>query len=289
MKKTVYSFFVLTGFICLCVACGGKSTNTNGLSNDSIDQESVEGLYTTVTDPVTGEVRKELRQKSMPLEQPAPMNGVPEQILKRKSYITSYNKDTKIPNWVAWHLTSGHTRGNLQRHDNLFHEDMDVTTGRVTDDDYYNSGYDRGHMCPAGDNKWDQKAMNETFLFTNICPQIHALNEGPWNDLEMACRRWAQKYGDIYIVCGPLLSEGLHRTIGKRRVVVPERFFKVILCMQDKPKAIGFIYDNNSRNSNKMFSHATTIDEIERLTGIDFFPSLEDKIENVVEAERGYF
>lgn len=289
MKKTVYSFFVLTGIICLCVDCGGKSTNTNGLSNDSIDQESVEGLYTTVTDPVTGEVRKELRQKSMPLEQPAPMNGVPEQILKRKSYITSYNKDTKIPNWVAWHLTSGHTRGNLQRHDNLFHEDMDVTTGRVTDDDYYNSGYDRGHMCPAGDNKWDQKAMNETFLFTNICPQIHALNEGPWNDLEMACRRWAQKYGDIYIVCGPLLSEGLHRTIGKRRVVVPERFFKVILCMQDKPKAIGFIYDNNSRNSNKMFSHATTIDEIERLTGIDFFPSLEDKIENVVEAERGYF
>lgn len=289
MKKTVYSFFVLAGIICLCVACGGKSTNTNGLSNDSIDQESVEGLYTTVTDPVTGEVRKELRQKSMPLEQPAPMNGVPEQILKRKSYITSYNKDTKIPNWVAWHLTSGHTRGNLQRHDNLFHEDMDVTTGRVTDDDYYNSGYDRGHMCPAGDNKWDQKAMNETFLFTNICPQIHALNEGPWNDLEMACRRWAQKYGDIYIVCGPLLSEGLHRTIGKRRVVVPERFFKVILCMQDKPKAIGFIYDNNSRNSNKMFSHATTIDEIERLTGIDFFPSLEDKIENVVEAERGYF
>ena len=289
MKKTVYSLFVLTGFICLCVACGGKTTNANGLSNDSIDQESVEGFYTTVTDPATGGARKELKQKSMPLEQPAPMKNVPEQILKRKSYITSYNKDTKIPNWVAWHLTSGHTRGNLQRHDNLFHEDMDVTTGRVTDDDYYNSGYDRGHMCPAGDNKWDQKAMNETFLFTNICPQIHALNEGPWNDLEMACRRWAQKYGDIYIVCGPLLSEGVHRTIGKRRVVVPERFFKVILCMQDKPKAIGFIYDNNSRNSNKMFSHATTIDEIERLTGIDFFPSLEDKIENVVEAERGYF
>lgn len=289
MKKTVYSFFVLTGFICLCVACGGKTANANDLPNDSTDQESVEGFYTTVTDPATGGARKELKQKSMPLEQPAPMNGVPEQILKRKSYITSYNKDTKIPNWVAWHLTSGHTRGNLQRHDNLFHEDMDVTTGRVTDDDYYNSGYDRGHMCPAGDNKWDQKAMNETFLFTNICPQIHALNEGPWNDLEMACRRWAQKYGDIYIVCGPLLSEGLHRTIGKRRVVVPERFFKVILCIQDKPKAIGFIYDNNSHNSNKMFSHATTIDEIERLTGIDFFPSLEDKIENVVEAERGYF
>ncbi len=289
MKRTIYSIIVLAGIISLSVACGGKNANTGGFPNDSIGDESVEGLYATVTDPVTGEVRKELKQKTMPLEQPAPMKGVPEQILKRKSYTTSYNKDTKIPNWVAWHLTSGHTRGNLQRHDNLFHEDMDVTTGRVTDDDYYNSGYDRGHMCPAGDNKWDKKAMNETFLFTNICPQIHALNEGPWNDLEMACRRWAQKYGDIYIVCGPLLSDGNHRTIGKRKVVVPERFFKVILCMQDTPKAIGFIYDNNSRNSPKMFSHATTIDEVERLTGIDFFPSLEDRIENVVEAERGYF
>ena len=88
MKKTVYSIFVLAGIISLCLACGGK-TNKSDSINDSIDQESVEGLYTMVTDPVTGEVRKELKQ--MPLEQPAPMKGVPEQILKRKSYITSYN------------------------------------------------------------------------------------------------------------------------------------------------------------------------------------------------------
>ena len=222
-------------------------------------------------------------------EQPAPLRDRPEQILYKKGFIVSYNQESKSPNWVAWHLTEAHTKGPHQRKQEIFQEDTDVKAPRATNNDYYNSRYDRGHMCPAGDNKWDKQAMSESFMFTNICPQIHALNEGPWNDLEMACRRWAQKYGDIYIVCGPLLSDGLHRTIGKRRVVVPERFFKVILCMQDKPKAIGFIYENNSHNSNKMFSHATTIDEIERLTGIDFFPSLEDKIENVVEAERGYF
>ena len=289
MKKPIYSILVIAGIICLCVACGGKTAAADSLRQDSINNESVEGLYTTVTNQEGDAVRKEVSQKSLPLEQPAPMKGVPEQILKRKAYITSYNSETKIPNWVAWHLTSGHTRGNLQRHDNVFHEDMDVKSGRVTGADYYNSGYDRGHMCPAGDNKWDQKAMEESFLFTNVCPQIHAMNEGPWNDLEMACRRWARDYGSVYIVCGPLLSKGNHRTIGKNKVVVPERFFKVVLAMQDKPKAIGFIYDNNSHNSSKMFSHATTVDEIERLTGIDFFPTLEDKIEDVVEAERGYF
>lgn len=288
MKRFFFNQLMLAGVVSLCVACGGKTAPAEGMPQDSADQESVEGFYSSTGSQEADAAGKQ-RMAKMPIEQPAPMKGVSEQILKRKAYITSYNKDTKIPNWVAWHLTSGHTRGNLQRHENMFHEDMDVKTGRVTDADYYNSGYDRGHMCPAGDNKWDRQAMNETFLLTNICPQIHAMNEGPWNDLEMACRRWAQKYGDIYIVCGPLLSDGNHRMIGKNRVVVPERFFKVILCLQDKPKAIGFIYDNNSHNSHKMFSHATNVDEIERLTGIDFFPAVDDKIENVVEAERGYF
>lgn len=209
--------------------------------------------------------------------------GTPEQILKRTGYVASYNKTTLLPNWVAWHLTAERTEGSAKRSGVDFAEDTEVPEPRATDWDYYNSGYDRGHMCPAADNKWSKKAMEESFLFTNMCPQNGNLNRGDWNEMEMACRKWAKKYGDLYIVCGPILYKGKHKTIGKNKVVVPEAFFKVVLRTGDDPQAIGFIYKNTSGNRPKD-SYVNTVDEVERITGIDFFPSLPDNVEKNVEA-----
>ncbi len=217
------------------------------------------------------------------LEVPAPLKNKPEQILQRMGYTVSYNKDTRLPNWVAWHLTADRLIGSAKRPQKAFHEDMDVAKPRATDWDYYNSRYDRGHMCPAGDNKWSKVAMLESFLFTNICPQNGNLNRGDWNELENMCRKWAKEYGDIYIVCGPILYSGKHKTIGKNKVVVPEAFFKVVLCMANTPKAIGFIYKNAAGNRPKG-DYVNTVDEVERITGIDFFPALPDKVENKIEA-----
>lgn len=210
--------------------------------------------------------------------------GTPEQILKRTGYVASYNKTTLLPNWVAWHLTAERTEGSAKRSGVDFAEDTEVPEPRATDWDYYNSGYDRGHMCPAADNKWSKKAMEESFLFTNMCPQNGNLNRGDWNEMEMACRKWAKKYGDLYIVCGPILYKGKHKTIGKNKVVVPEAFFKVVLRTGDDPQAIGFIYKNTSGNRPKD-SYVNTVDEVERITGVDFFPSLPDDVEKKVEAE----
>lgn len=210
--------------------------------------------------------------------------GTPEQILKRTGYVASYNKTTLLPNWVAWHLTAERTEGSAKRSGVDFAEDTEVPEPRATDWDYYNSGYDRGHMCPAADNKWSKKAMEESFLFTNMCPQNGNLNRGDWNEMEMACRKWAKKYSDLYIVCGPILYKGKHKTIGKNMVVVPEAFFKVVLRTGDDPQAIGFIYKNTSGNRPKD-SYVNTVDEVERITGIDFFPSLPDDVEKKVEAE----
>ena len=210
--------------------------------------------------------------------------GTPEQILKRTGYVASYNKTTLLPNWVAWHLTAERTEGSAKRSGVDFAEDTEVPEPRATDWDYYNSGYDRGHMCPAADNKWSKKAMEESFLFTNMCPQNGNLNRGDWNEMEMACRKWAKKYGGLYIVCGPILYKGKHRTIGNNKVVVPEAFFKVVLRTGDDPQAIGFIYKNTSGNRPKD-SYVNTVDEVERITGIDFFPSLPDDVEKKVEAE----
>ena len=138
-------------------------------------------------------------------------------------------------------------------------------------------------MCPAGDNKWDEQAMQETFLLTNMCPQDRSLNSGLWNRIEMDCRKWAKKYGDVYIVCGPVLLNREHETIGPNKVVVPEAFFKVILCLQGTPKAIGYIVRNNE-GKKKRDQFINTVDEVERITGFDFFPALPDDIENEVEA-----
>lgn len=216
------------------------------------------------------------------LEIPRITNSVSSQILVRKGYTTSYNKDTKNPNWVAWHLTAEHADGPYER-SNDFYEDEEVEAPRATLADYRRSGWSRGHMCPAGDNKWDEVAMHESFSLINICPQDTRLNSGLWNSIEMNCRTWARRYGDIYIVCGPVYLNREHETIGDNRVVVPEAFFKVVLCLNGTPKAFGIVVRNNS-GQKKRDLYYNSVDEVERITGIDFFHNLPDDIENEVEA-----
>ena len=129
----------------------------------------------------------------------------------------------------------------------------------------------------------ERAGYDESFLFTNICPQAPQLNRGDWNEMEQACRKWAKQEGALYIVCGPIFYKNSKKTIGKNRVSVPDAFFKVVLCMTGEPKAIGFIYKNGDGNRPKG-DYANSVDEVERITGIDFFHALPDDIENKVEA-----
>ena len=215
--------------------------------------------------------------------QPARLTDRPEQILRRKGYMVSYNKDLRLPNWVAWHLTAAHTTGASKRGGIKFQEDTEVPSPRATHQDYVQSGFDRGHMCPAGDNKWSDEAMEQSFLMTNICPQHPNLNRGDWNEMENACRKWAEEYGDLIIVAGPILYKGNHKKIGKNKVIVPEAFFKVVFTMGNgTPKAVGFIYKNNKGDRPKD-AYVNSVDEVERITGMDFFPALPDDIEDKVE------
>lgn len=242
-------------------------------------QESPEAKQTILTQNATESVSIS-QQNYQGLEVPAYSDN--DFILKRTAYTTSYDKVNKIPKWVAWHLISDHTNGDQRRLSNFIVDD-EVPAPRAELVDYKGSGYDRGHMCPAGDNKWGFEPMKESFFLTNICPQDHNLNCGDWNELEITCRNWANKYGDIYIVAGPILYKGKHETIGPNKVTVPEGFFKVVLCMNGTPKAIGFIYKNHPCN-NPQSSYVNSIDQVERITGFDFFYNLPDDIEEKVEA-----
>lgn len=206
----------------------------------------------------------------------------PSQILVRKAYVASYNKDTKCPNYVAWHLTAEHAGGSVNRPNNAFKGDKEVPEPRVEWYDYKNSGMARGHLCPAGDNKWDLTAMHETFLMTNIIPQDKDLNDGYWNEIEMKCRSWAKKYGDIYIVSGPVPYKKPWATIGEKKIVVPEDLFKVVLCLNGSPKVICFIY-HNSGNNKPMNQSVCSLKEVEQLTGIEFFPTLSKSVKQSIE------
>ena len=219
------------------------------------------------------------------LEIPAPLVGKPEQILHRAGYTVSYNPTTRIPNWVAWQLTAEHADGRFKRAGIPFMEDEDVPMPRANTFDYNQSGFDRGHMCPSADCKWSEQAQRDCFLLTNICPQSHSLNAGDWNEMEQQCRAWAGRYGSISIVCGPILFNQRHKTIGRNKITVPEAFFKVVLCMEGTPKAIAFIYRNRPGNRPKG-DYVNSVDEVERITGIDFFPSLPDDVETAVEQDQ---
>ena len=281
MMKRKVNGWLLLGLMALVMACQGNK------GGEAVQQK--DGLYGAEArkPSMTAEEAAKVRKAKVVrlYEIPAPLKDRPEQILHKKGFTVSYNSRTKTPNWVAWHLTKSHTKGANQRSKEVFTEDVSVSEPRATDNDYYNSRYDRGHMCPAGDNKWDKQAMEQSFLFTNICPQNHGLNKYEWNDLEIQCRDWAREYGAIDIVCGPIYkATGEQKTIGRGKVWVPDAFFKVILCRQGKPKAIGFIYRNEGVKQTQAEA-LRSVDEIEVLTGIDFFPALDDETEARIEAK----
>ena len=228
-------------------------------------------------------------------------------ILYRIAYVTSYNSSTRNPNWVAWELTREHTDGSYPRKGVPYYaEDGSVLgIGNITVETFRNGYFvdqelegprqehsdwqehptniEHGHMCPAADNKWDKAAMNQSFLLTNMCPQDGTLNGGGWKKLEEKCRSWAIRYGQIYIIAGPVYSGNNQQTFGVHKIPIPDAFFKVVLCLQGKPKAIGFFYNNDSSNQ-PMRNQVRSVDEIESITGFDFFSSLPDELEDAIEA-----
>ncbi|MBR5332136.1 MAG: DNA/RNA non-specific endonuclease [Muribaculaceae bacterium] len=208
---------------------------------------------------------------------------IPSQIVNYEGMTLSFNKDLHIPNWVAWELTATEVAGTFPRDDNFRGDDNVI--GSAEKWDYSYSGYDRGHMAPAGDMKWSEKAMDESFYMTNMCPQAKSLNTGAWKRLEEKCRQWAEIDSAIIVICGPVVTDSINEYIGDSKVAVPQRFFKVILSPYiENPRGIGFIMPN-AKVPGGMQATAVSIDEVERVTGFDFFSSLPDEIENEVESQ----
>lgn len=205
-------------------------------------------------------------------------------VLVYNGFVVNYNTTRLIPNWVAYELTANEVAGEVPRARG-FSMDMDYKGRQAMREDYSNTGWDKGHMAPAGDMKWSQTAMYESFYLTNICPQNHDLNGKDWQTLEKHVRDWAVRFGSIWVVCGPYVYANTYGTIGDRKVVVPDGFFKAVLRKDGNDyKAIAFVFENNSSRQ-PVKNAVVSVNDVEALVGFDLFTNLSDRIEDGVEAQ----
>ena len=196
------------------------------------------------------------------------------QIVKHKYYTLSYNEKFEQAEWVAYELKKEYLKNNDFKRP-YFIEDPKVTTGSADWKNYKNSGYDKGHLCPAGDMEFNKDAYNDTFYTSNISPQKHDFNSGIWNRLEQKTRYWAGKYNDVYVVTGGILKDS-DKKIGTEKVSVPKYFYKIILAKSGKEhKAIAFLVPNEDSDKS-IYDFQVSIETLEKMTGIDFFPNLKN-------------
>jgi endonuclease G len=208
------------------------------------------------------------------------------QIVHHEGYSLSYNEDFEQAEWVAYELKKNQVvHADFKRP--YFEQDNAVKTESAHWRNYKKSGYDRGHLCPAADRKYTKSAFTETFLTSNISPQEHEFNAGVWNRLEQKVRYWAKKYDGIYVITGGILQDGL-KSIGTEDVAVPNYFYKILLDNSSgNTKMIAFLMPHKKSNK-PLYEFVVSVDEIEKRTGIDFFPELDDSKENTLEAVTTY-
>lgn len=202
------------------------------------------------------------------------------EIVNHFRYSLSYLETHEQAEWVYYRLNSNLVSGNVKRSNN-FREDKSIRTGSAKLSDYKYSGYDRGHLAPAGDMKSSYTGMSESFFMSNISPQTPSFNRGGWKKLESLVREWANN-NDLHIVTAGVLTGALNK-IGSSRVSVPRFFYKIIYAPSES-KMIGFIMPN-TKISLGLNEYVKSVDEIERMTGIDFFYNLDDDLENKLEAK----
>lgn len=222
----------------------------------------------------SGSNARELMKVALP-------KNIKSQLKEYEGFTVSFNAETRNPNYSAWELLESETDGTTRR-SNRFWMDESIE-GCPDKTDYSGSGYDRGHLCPAADQKWSAKGMSDCFSMANMCPQWPGLNSGAWNTLEQKCRLWAQRDSALIIIAGPIFSPSEKKYLNGNNIRIPTAFFKVILAPYLKePRAIGFIYPNYTSPGN-MNNYAMSVDDVERETGFDFFATLPDELEKRLE------
>ena len=229
-----------------------------------------------------------------------PKANTPEDIIEHSAYRLSYNEDHEQANWVMHLIRPEIQNGNVSR-SNDFRQDPLVTTGTSFEKDYFTKekkedgkykydgfGYDRGHLAPSADFRWSEKALSESYFYSNMSPQIGDFNRLKWAELESWMRDYVTKNNtSLIIVTAPVLSDDLPKIErGVNKVSIPNFFVKVALDVKNK-SSIAFILPHK-KIENPLESYAVSVDSAERVLGYDLFPSLDDELEKTIEAQQEY-
>ena len=211
-------------------------------------------------------------------------------ILYRKGYVLGYNPDKKVADWVSYHFTDAYCVKNTGRTQD-FRPDPDLPPGQRAElVDYKNSGYDRGHLVPAADMARDHQTMSESFLLSNMAPQVGVgFNRGVWKKLEEKVRGWVHQKKNIYVFTGPIYADSNYSTIGPGRVAVPTHFYKIVVSCTEAGEnldAIAFILPNQKEPDSMLPQFITSIREIEKRTDLDFMHDLDDDVETRLETKK---
>lgn len=259
----------------------GKAENNRTSIQDAIDNinastsknSSTNNTNTNNTPVSTGSINTES------LEIPSSNYNV----TKHTYYALGYDEKHEQAAWVAYKLEARETRGRTEREDD-FRPDPSIQSRSANPSDYSRSGHDRGHLAPAADFKFSKKAMSESFYMSNMSPQKPRFNRGIWKLLEEQVRAWVRKDKAYYIVTGPVLQGRRFRKIGRQnKVSIPKYYYKILLDLEEpEVKAIAFLMENKGSDK-PLSSFVVSIDRIEQMTGIDFFPNLPDDLEKKLE------
>ena len=207
--------------------------------------------------------------------------GMNDTLVRYEAFDVHFNSERGIANCALYELVNNELYGTVER-GNEFTADPGVK-GCPLPEDYAGSGFDRGHLVPAGDLKWNGTAMRQSFMLTNVGPMHKALNEGGWAKLEEKVREWTARDSALLVFTGPVVSDG-DTTLASGRVKVPSAYYKVILAPCVRPiRVIAFIYPNG-HSGGRLRQYAVSVDEVERRTGLDFFPTLSPEEQQCLES-----
>ncbi|MCH2231900.1 MAG: DNA/RNA non-specific endonuclease [Crocinitomicaceae bacterium] len=204
------------------------------------------------------------------------------QLIHHAGYSLSYSEQAEQAEWVYYKLTSANFNDGIKR-SNDFRIDPYIFDGSADLTDYTHSGYDRGHLAPAGSMKLSVQSMSQSFFMSNMSPQIPGFNRGVWKRLEEKVRYWTGSHDSIFVATGPILDNPID-TIGPNQVIVPRAYYKTLLAFGDnKIKGIAFLLPHEASDKS-LYSFAVSIDSIESITNIDFYYDLELSIQDEVES-----
>ena len=200
------------------------------------------------------------------------------EIVKHAYYTLSYNEKHEQANWVYYRLKTGYAKRT-----NDYRIDPMVRTGSALPEDYDDSGYQRGHLCPAASISLNKTSISESFYMSNIAPQYPGFKRGIWKKLETSVRKFGGPF-ETHVVTGPIFKFN-DKPIGLNKVTPPGYFYKIV-CQPKSKIMVAFVIPHEPEFENTDLSqYAVTVDRIEEATGIDFFSQLEDDLEDQLESE----